>query len=142
MKAETLFLHYAWPCAEGRLMRHLITETEYRELERIIETDKKITRSLLRRCFPEAYVSLRQYAKLQQLPFWSLDTVTGYWHEHHGHEGDCRVLEARIVATPVPEYALVQTAEAKFNALNIYCLPLEPGMAVYVHRRVIVEVKP
>lgn len=141
MTSEQLFLRYAWPCADGRLMRHLVSETDYAELEHLVAAGVKPPRSLLRRCFPDAYASLRKFAKESGQALWSMAAVTSYWREQHGHEGDCRVLSG-VVRRINGRRVVVELAPGKaYNCLNLYNLSLTRGGMIYLHRRVIIELK-
>ena len=149
MTGEQLFLRYAFPCADGRLLRGKLDEVHSNKLTGFIERNSQPPRSLFRFCFPYAFRRLCKYARENGKERWALATVQEFWRYHHGHHGECRVRRGRILDLQtngtmtaariiVPE--TLESPEEELIVLNSYRLPVQEGQHVYFHFRVIAEI--
>jgi hypothetical protein len=136
-----LFLRYAWPCAEDKLLAEQITPADFSRLKKSIEDGAEPKTSLLRRCFRNAVASLEKYSVAMKKEAWNHSTVSRFWRHHHGHEGDCAVACGVVCNCCVEGNDAFQVLVRSniITALNLYRLPLDTGDEVYIHRRVITE---
>jgi hypothetical protein len=137
-----LFLRYAWPCAEDRLRERKIDRIQFLKLEWIVEGKVKMEISFLQECFPNAVADLEKFAKQNYKETWSLETVTEFWRNHHGHSGECAV--RRLVVFAIDgKIITVNPAEQEITShkrmINFYGIPLKVGDSIIVHRRVVIE---
>ncbi len=141
MTGEQLFLRYAFPCAESRVIRGKLDEAHLEKLKSLAQSGGQPNRQLLRYCFPHAFRRLREFGKSQGLTdgaWWSLETVRCFWRQHHGHRGECQL--RRVVVGSV-EGRLVSAIfnDTQVKAINFYNLPIRVGEEVYLHLGVVVE---
>lgn len=135
---ELLFLKYAFPCAWTKQAKGLISRKHFRELENAALNNLKPRRGILKFCFPHAFQDLRRLAGQTRKKTWDIDNVKTYWHEYHGHEGDCKVLSGEVVAVE-DKGVMVKTEHDLVLVINIYGIALIPGDKVYTHQRCVVE---
>jgi hypothetical protein len=152
MTGEQLFLRYAFPCADtgagiiaGQKHRK-IDEEHLDRLKQLINSNGQPKHRLLYYCFPRAYRRLKQYAEDNGLERWALATVAEFWRYHHGredgYEGDCRVRPCAVVeANGNGAMATVECEGEIIYVINIYHLPIQRGQVVYLHWRMIAEIK-
>jgi len=145
MTGEQLFLRYAFPCAEGRLIRGKITEQQMKQLKVLIENDVEPKRQFLRYCFPHAYRRLREFAQKNNIDHkrWEYDTISNFWRYHHEHQGDCRVYHGMIVSKK-EKIVTVMNSDPPYMpiiAINYYDLPACTGDTAYVHLRMVTEIE-
>ena len=131
----SLFLRYAWPCAEDRLSRGLITRQEFDRLQFYIKSNTPPPVTFLLRCFPGAFNGLITFARKNGKDPWDVKTVQEFWRYHHGHKGLC---EVRLLTVMGIKGNRIQTG-IKFPVINMYGLDLEPGNLIFIHRLVAVE---
>lgn len=142
---EQLFLRYAFPCAEGRLIRGKITEQQMEQLKALIENSSPPKRQFLRYCFPHAYRRLREFAQKNGIDHkrWEYDTVSTFWRYHHGHAGNCQVSHGMIVSKK-DKIITVMNSDPPYMpimAINYYDLPACAGDIAYVHLRMVTEIE-
>ncbi|MEK7174090.1 MAG: hypothetical protein AAB759_00305 [Patescibacteria group bacterium] len=150
MTGEELFLRYAFPCAEGRVIRGKLDEAHFEILKKLVlgrdEPRQELLkyrrphvfRHLLRYCFPHAFRRLREFAESSDRERWALGTVAEFWRSHHEHRGECRVRRGVIVAAS-DQFPRVLLGEEAVRTINLYGLPLRNGEEVCVHLSVVVE---
>ena len=137
---ELLFSRYAYPCAWGRLVLGKIDQDHFDCLTEHAKEGTAPNRQILRYCYPHAFRRLREYAKTKGLIRWSKKTVADFWHNAHGHHGDCRVIRCKVIAANNGEEApLLSDGNRIFPAVNFFRLALFPDDRVFIHHRVIVE---
>jgi len=124
------FLRFAWPCAENKLNAKKITNEEFFALGLLITQKLTPEIEFLEHCFPDATKHLKN---------WSREEVADYWHNRHGHEGDCAIKIATIKDLIDLKIVLVLCENNFFTAINFYDLNLQVDAEVYLHHRVIIE---
>ena len=139
MTGEMLFLRYAYPCAEIRLTRELISPRDYKLLgEWVRGCGGQPNRGKLKFCFPNAFKALRERASLLGCGTWSLESVTDYWRKNHGHEKPCsveRVLIQSLRLAGKDSYIFINGTVFS----NVYDLDVAIGDAVYIHQFCVIE---
>lgn len=118
-----VFAYFARPCAEDRELN----EEDVKEIDRCIKDKIGPDISLLERCFPVAAGNLKS---------WSFNDVLDCWQYHHGHSGDCAVIEAMVlsISTNTNQVALLGGSKT-FVGFNHYHFDLKEWDMVLVHRR-------
>ncbi len=124
-----VFFHYAWPCAEDLLAAGKITLSAYNELKFSVVDNLPPNVYILEHCFPHAFNACLKF-----------DTAAEYWEHHHGHDGDCAVRCGKVRSIWTNRVMVVLSGEP-VHCFNIYRYYLHVGVEVFVHRRVIAEVK-
>lgn len=137
---ELLFSRYAYPCAWGRMVSGKISRKHYDELTAHANNGTFPNRQLLRFCYPHAFRRLREFANEISAERWAEETVSKFWRNRHGHQGDCRVLSCAVVkANGSDSVLVVDEDENIFKVINLYRIPVKPLDTVYTHLRVIIE---
>jgi hypothetical protein len=140
ISGKRLFLLYAYPCAEGRLILRKIDKEHFDRLVKLVHNGEEPTAQLLRYCFPHAFRRLREYANETSVERWDFATVADFWRHHHGHKGDCRVSLGKVVEVINEVVTRIADNDGfEIRALNLYDLPVNIGDRLYLHRRVLVE---
>ncbi len=136
-----LFLRYAWPCAETRKLQGQITVDDFEALQVLIDSDGEPETSLLERCFPLAFSSLKKLAEGLGAGdrIWTREIVAEYWHCHHGHNGDCEVRLAVFDRVLRDQVVVVDCRGEKIRVVNAYNLILKSSDECYIHRSVVIE---
>jgi len=83
VEPEVYFLRYAFPCARVLVdLRKTLTEEEFSEMQRCVETDTPMDRKFLESKFTKAVEGMKKIDK----DFWNIDTIRRYfWSEHEGN---------------------------------------------------------
>ena len=63
MTSEQLFLQYAFPCAEGRVMLKKIDSIDYEKLKLLLRENGNPEQKFLNHCFKDADEQLRAFAE-------------------------------------------------------------------------------
>ena len=81
MLPEVYFMRYAFPCARVLVdFRKKITEEEWQEMKKAVETDTPMDRSYLEKTFTKAFIELK---RISPEKYWSIETIREYfWHRH------------------------------------------------------------
>lgn len=81
MHPEVYFLRYAFPCARVLVdIRKRITEAEWQEMKKAVETDTPMDRVYLEKTFVKAFEGLR---KINPEKYWNIETIREYfWNRH------------------------------------------------------------
>ncbi len=125
------FLLFAGVCAESRFQAGLISKNDLEKIKWHLRERIKPEIDFLMRCFPNAAPNITD---------WSFDSVGDYWHNNHGHTGDCAVSMATITwVSTVPPLVQVFDFRKAFDAFNFYNIDLRNGEIVYLHRKVVIE---
>ncbi len=138
MTGEQLFLYYAFPCVQAREIMGKISPEHSQQLTTWVKQGLQPTRRRLKFCFPHAFRALRRLAWANNRPTWSLINVQDYWHNHHGHEGDCAVQLVTVVN--LNKIVTVDNSTGQLPVVNLYGLHLQVGSKVRTHNRFIIEV--
>ncbi len=83
MLPEVYFLRYSFPCARVLVdLRKTITEEEFENLQKAVETDTPVDRKYLERIFDHAFEGIRKVSE----DVWNVDTIREYfWNRHEEH---------------------------------------------------------
>ena len=139
MTSEQLFLQYAFPCAEGRVMLKKIDSIDYEKLKLLLRENGNPEQKFLNHCFKDADEQLRAFAEKHGLKKWNLTTVIEFWRHHHiGYSDDCWVKPV-IVISLKDNFVEVCLDEKNLTVFNPYNLSLQIGDKVYLHRWTIIE---
>lgn len=81
MLAEVYFLRYAFPCARVLVdIRKKITEQEWLNLKKAVETDSPVDRKYLERIFTKAIEGMK---KINPADYWNIEVIRDYFWHHH-----------------------------------------------------------
>ena len=138
MTGGMLFLYYAFPCVQVREMMGKISPEHAQQLTFWVMQGLQPTRRRLKFCFPHAFLAMRQLARVNGQPTWSLANVQDYWHNHHGHEGDCAVQLVTVLVIN-NKTVTIDNGANQLVVINLYGLSLQVGDQVYTHKRCIIE---
>jgi len=139
MTSEKLFLRYAFPCVEGRVMLGKINPLDYEKLKLFLQENSDPEQEFLSHCFEDADGQLSAFAKKHGLEKWNLNTVTEFWRHHHvGYHDGCEVNLVTVVSIK-NNFVEVCLDEKNLTVFNPYNLSLQIGDKVYLHRWTIIE---
>lgn len=138
MTGEMLFLLFAYPCADERKSRGLITDEQMKELEECIEKNKNPRRRLLKTCFSTAFTSQRDLAQKKGRSTWSLDNVKDYWYNNHRGFGDCSV---KILCVSGIKDRIISASDEchEYQFVNIYNLSLKIKNHIMCHKGCVIK---
>ena len=111
MSPERYFLMYAFPCVRNLLHEDKISKKDASTLESVLFENRKIERTYMEFCFPNAFRRIKIIANEMNKDYWNIDVLKKYWLEEHNKfidEGD----GAYAYATPTfKELCKVRKAE-------------------------------
>jgi hypothetical protein len=133
MSGPLRFLHFAGVCAEKRFLDGLIGKDDLEKIKWHLENKVKPEIEFLKRCFPNA---------ASKITDWSSASVADYWHNHHGHTGDCAVKVATVISVinATGNVLLLCDGQHLYKP-NIFKLDLKKGDEVYLHGLIPIEKK-
>lgn len=138
LSGTLVFFRFVWPCAEEKFRARKISQSDFSLLRKLIRNGRKPRMSLLKRCFPNPFRDWEIFSRAKRTKMTAVGTVVKLLRYHHGHDGDCAGRVGKIDS--IAEDCVFVVFSGKLTpCFNIYCLELEKGDEVLVHRRVVVK---
>ena len=141
-----MFLFYAYPCAEMKERRGIISWEDFKELTAIVDNGNSPTHNLLIRCFHIAVQSFAEFAGIDSLienP-WPVGKVREFWRKHQGRRLECAVVRGEVEKiSDIRAQVRIKDREKDRSVLafNRYELPISKGDTIFFHWHVITEVE-
>lgn len=142
LTGQQLFLRYAFPCANWRLSRGFIDKIDLANLKKFVWGKDYPSPDFLKRCFPEAFRKLREFARSRKREMWDVDVVADFWRHHHNHlESPVYCGEVTKINKTTGIVTVVVKGVGEMMASNWYGIRISIGDSVFTHQHVIIEDK-
>lgn len=140
ISGERLFLLYAFPCLEGKLVTHEVKSMYAMELNNVLNSGHEPSHSLLRECFKNAVDSFTISAGITSLSTpWPVEKVREFWRNHKGKNPQCATMHGVVEETDA-YFVKIRYAKRIKCLVNRYNLSIKKGDTVYFHYNFVAEV--
>lgn len=135
------FFRYVLPCLENLLLERKICQDDFDYAILLMRKNHEPELAFLEKCFKIPVKCYKEYCAERKIsPDFSYESVSDFWQNHHGHDGDCAVKIGTVISvTFITSSVLVECGKENIYTPNIFNLDIKKNDKVTIHKKILIQ---